>query len=222
MRRQLEFLKSESFEGYSEGPGMVVSSDDDDDDGDADADAGEESPEDCEVNEDLIRLFGVEERRDFSYLVDVLTEAGFHSRNQDIAFGGWHSPEIPISSSVFETLEKKYGEQISWKRSARRLLFDRINSGLMEIFQPCFGEPMWAKPVAKRLSYRQNLKEIEEELYMFLVSQEKEARKDSSEKVLGKDDGWLFLGYDVEVIGREIENSLIDELAAEIVSLESF
>ncbi|XWS07834.1 hypothetical protein CRYUN_Cryun41cG0026700 [Craigia yunnanensis] len=217
VRRQLEFLKSESYKGYSEGPGMVVSSDDDDD-----ANTGEESLEDCEVNEDLTRLFGVEESRDFSYLVDVLIEAGFHSRNQDIGFDGWYSPEIPISPSAFETLEKKYGEQISWQRSARRLLFNRINSGLVEILQPCLGEPMWAKPVARRLSYWQNLKEIEKELYMFLVSQEKEARKDSSEKVLGNDDGWLFLGYDVEVIGREIENLLIDELAAEIVSLESF
>ncbi|XWS56521.1 hypothetical protein CRYUN_Cryun09bG0092300 [Craigia yunnanensis] len=214
VRRQLEFLKSESLEGYSEGPGMVVSSDDDD--------AGEESLENCDVNEDLTRLFGVEERKDFSYLVDVLTEAGF-PRKQDIGFDGWHSPEIPISPSVFETLEKKYdGEQISWKRSARRLLFDRINSGLMEIFQPCLGEPMCATPVTRRLNYRQNLEEIEKELYMLLVSLEKEARKDSSEKVLGKDDGWLFLGYDIEVIGREIENSLIDELAEEIVSLESF
>ena len=216
MRRQLEFLKSESYEGYSEGSGMVVSSDDDD------AGAGEEFLENWEVNEYLTRLFGVEESRDFSYLVDVLIEAGFHSRNQDIGFDGWHSPEIPISPSAFETLEKKYGEQISWKRSARRLLFDRINSGLMEILQPCLGEPMWAKPVTRRLNYRQNLEEIEEELYLLLVSLEKEARKDSSEKVLGNDDGWLFLGFDVEVIGREIENLLIDELAAEIVSLESF
>ncbi|XP_022765238.1 uncharacterized protein LOC111310244 [Durio zibethinus] len=215
VRRQLEFLKSESLEGYSEGPGMVVSSDDEDD-------KGEESLEDCEVNGDSTRLFGVEESRDFSYSVDVLTEAGFNSRNQDIGFDGWHSPEIPISPSVFETLEKKYGEQISWRRSARRLLFDRINSGLMEILQPCLGEPMWAKPVSRRLGYRLNLKEIEEELYMLSVSQEKEAEKESSEKVLGKDDGWLFLGCDIEVIGREIESSLIDELAAEIVSLESF
>ncbi|XVE99462.1 hypothetical protein REPUB_Repub03eG0200200 [Reevesia pubescens] len=216
VKRQLEFLKSESLEEYSEGPGMIVSSDDDDDD------AGGESLEDCEVNEDFTRFFGFEQSRDFSYLVDVLTEAGFQSRNQDIGIDGWHSPEIPISPSVFDTLEKKYGEEISWKRSARRLLFDRINSGIIEILQPCLGEPMWAKPVARRLSYKQNLKEIEEELYMLIISQEKEARKDSSEKVLGKDDGWLFLGFDVEVIGREIENSLIDELVAEIVSLESF
>ena len=81
MKRQLEFLKSESYEGYSEGSGMVVSSDDDDDD----AGAEEEFLENCEVNEDLTRLFGVEESKDFFYLVDVLTEAGFH-RNQDIGF----------------------------------------------------------------------------------------------------------------------------------------
>ncbi|XWS66070.1 hypothetical protein CRYUN_Cryun05aG0168600 [Craigia yunnanensis] len=98
VRQQLEFLNSEALEGYSKGPGMVVSSD-------TDGDAGEESLEDCEVNEDLTRLFGVEENRDFSYLVDVLTEAGFHSRNQDTGFDGWHSLEIPISPSVFETLE---------------------------------------------------------------------------------------------------------------------
>ncbi|OMP02673.1 hypothetical protein COLO4_10915 [Corchorus olitorius] len=213
VRRQLEFLKSESFERDSEEPGMVVSSDDE---------AGDESLEDCEVNEDSISSFGVEEGRDFSYIVDVLTEAGFQSRNQDKAFDGWHSPECPISPSVFETLEKKYGEQKSWRRSARRLLFDRINSGLMEILQPCLGEPMWAKLVARRFSFRQDLKALEKQLYTFLVSQEKETVKHSSEKVLAKDDGWLFLGYEIEVIGKEIENSLIDELVAEIVSIESF
>lgn len=79
---------------------------------------------------------------------------------------------------------------------------------------------MWTKPVSRRLtSYAQNLKEIEEELYMLLVSQENEAKTNSSEKVFGKDDGWFSLGYYIEAIGREIENSLIDELAAEIVSL---
>ncbi|GMI87071.1 TON1 Recruiting Motif 19 [Hibiscus trionum] len=214
VKRQLEFLKSESIEEYSEGPGIVVSSDDE-------KDAVEEPLK--EVNEYSTELSGVAERRDFSYLVDILTEAGFHNRNLDILFNGWHFPETPISLSVFETLEKKYGEQISWKRSARRLLFDRINSGLVEILQPCLGALLWAKPVARRLSYSQNSKEIVEELYKLLVSQENEAKnevkKDSSEKVFGKDDGWLSLGYEIEAIGREIENSLIDELAAEILSL---
>ncbi|KAK8979404.1 hypothetical protein V6N11_000550 [Hibiscus sabdariffa] len=202
VKRQLEFLKSESIEEYSEGPGKVFSSDDE-------KDAVEEPLTDYST-----KLFGVAESRDFSYLVDVLTEAGFHDR---------HFPETPMSLSVFETLEKKYGEQMSWNRSARRLLFDRINSGLMEILQPCLGDLLWAKPVARRLSFSQNSKEIVEELYKLLVSQENEVKnelkKESSEKVFGKDDGWLSLGYDIEAIGREIENWLIDELAAEIVSI---
>ncbi|KAK8480789.1 hypothetical protein V6N11_019896 [Hibiscus sabdariffa] len=166
VKRQLEFLKSESIEEYSEGPGIVFSSDDE----------------------------------------------------KDAALS-----ETPISLSVFEALEKKYGEQMSWNRSARRLLFDRINSGLMEILQPCLGDLLWAKPVARRLSFLQNSREIVEELYRLLVSQENEAKnevkRESSEKVFGKDDGWLSLGYDIEAIGREIENWLIDELSAEIVSI---
>ncbi|XP_039037303.1 uncharacterized protein LOC120174571 isoform X1 [Hibiscus syriacus] len=213
VKRQLEFIKSESIEEYSEGPGMIVSSDDEND--------AVIEPLKDEGNEYSTK-FGVAESRDLSYFVDVLTEAGFHNRNLDILFNRCQSLETPISLSVFDTLEKKYGEQISWKRPDRRLFFDRINSGLMEILQPCLGVLMWEKPVARRLSYSQNSREIVEELYKLLVSQENEAKdeeKDSSEKVFRKDDGWLSLGYDIEAMGREIENSLIDELAAEIVTL---
>ncbi|KAJ9175645.1 hypothetical protein P3X46_014182 [Hevea brasiliensis] len=191
-----------------EGSNMMVSSDEDN---------GEGSVNDSEENEGLMRPFRVEESRDFSYLIDVLTEAGFHNRNLDAGFDTWH-PQV--SYSVFETLEKKYGEQISWKRSERRLLFDRINSGLMEILQPSMGVLTWTKPVAKRFSFSLRHDLIEEELWMLLDSQEKEARREY-EKFPGKDDGWLEFGDDIQVIGREIENSLIDELLAD-VTMESF
>lgn len=209
---QLELLKSETSEAYSEGSGMMVSSDED---------TGEGSVGETEEDEDLMRLFRVEDGRDFSYLVDVLTEAGFHGRNLYMGFDTWHSQECPMSSSVFETLEKKYGEQKSWKRSERRLLFDRINLGLMEILQPSIGVPAWTKPVARRFSSRMSQELIEEELWILLVSQENEASKDL-EKVLGKDDRWLELGDDIQIIGREVENSLIDELVEDVVSMESF
>ncbi|XP_039023427.1 uncharacterized protein LOC120156085 [Hibiscus syriacus] len=124
VKRKLEFIKSESSEEYSEGPGMVVSSDDEND--------AVDEPFKDKGNEYSTKLFGVAVSRDFFYLVDVLTEAGFHYRNLDIIFNGCQSLETQISPSVFETLEKKYGEQISWKSPDRRLLFDRINSGLME------------------------------------------------------------------------------------------
>jgi hypothetical protein len=62
---------------------------------------------------------------------------------------------------------------------------------------------------------------IEEELWMLLVAEEKEASKESG-KVLGKDDKWLELSDDVQIIGIEIENCLMDELVADVVSMESF
>ncbi|CAK7325609.1 unnamed protein product [Dovyalis caffra] len=211
LQSHLELMKSEASETFSEGSGMMVSGDED---------AGEGSVDDSEEN-DKKRFFRAEESRDFSYLVDVLSEAGFDSRNLQTGFDSWHSQEYPISSSVFETLEKKYGEQISWKRSERRLLYDRINSGLIEILQPSIGVPTWTKPVARRFSFGLGQEMIDEELWMLLVAQEKEAGKDSG-KVLGKDDRWLELSDDVQIIVIEIENCLMDELVADVVCMENF
>ncbi|KAI9156115.1 hypothetical protein LWI28_000849 [Acer negundo] len=209
LQLQLELLKSES-EAYSEGTGMIVSSDDDSEEG---------SVSNFEENEkNSMKIFSVEETRDYSYMVDIFTEAGFHGTNLDTGYNTGHSPECPLSPMVFEMVEKKYGEQISWKRSDRRLLFDRINSELMEILQPSIGTLQWTKPVCRRLSYRKSLEVIKEEVWISLISQEKQANND----LLGKDDRWLDLGDDMDGIVREIENSLIGELATEVVSMESF
>ncbi|KAF9676773.1 hypothetical protein SADUNF_Sadunf08G0037900 [Salix dunnii] len=210
LESHFEFMKSEASETYSEGSGMVVSSDED---------AGEGSEDDSEENY-RTRLYRAEESRDFSYLVDVLSEAGSDSRKL-LGFDSWHSQDYPISYSVFETLEKKYGEQISWNRSEKRLLFDRINSGLIETLRPSMGMAAWTKPVARRFSFSLSQEMNEEEVWMSLIAQEKEAGKDS-EKVLGKDDRWLELSDDVQFIGIEIENFLMDELVADIVSVKSF
>ncbi|XP_042953708.1 uncharacterized protein LOC122290181 isoform X3 [Carya illinoinensis] len=201
------------FSESAEGSGMIVSSDEA---------SGEGSVNDPEENEGLVSLFRVEESRNFSYLTDVLTEAGFHDGILDMDFATWHSPEYPINLSVFETLEKKFGEQASWRRSERRLLFDRINSGLMEILRPCMGVPKWAKPTSKRCKPRLSQDMIEEELWMLLISQEKEASKDSAEKVLQKELNSIDLGDDIDFIGSEIERLLIDELATEVISMDTF
>lgn len=212
LQSHLELMKSEASETYSEGSGMMVSSDED---------SGEGGSMDDSDENDKTRFFRAEESRDFSYLVNVLSEAGFDSRNLKMGFDSWHSQEYPISPLVFETLEKKFGEQTSWKRFERRLLFDRINSGLIEILQPSMGVPTWTKPVARRFSFSMGQEMIEEELWMLLVAEEKEASKESG-KVLGKDDKWLELSDDVQIIGIEIENCLMDELVADVVSMESF
>ncbi|CAL5322428.1 unnamed protein product [Camellia sinensis] len=213
LRMQLQLLKSEAEETNSEGLGMVVSSDEDSGDGSVDL---------SEENRKLQGLFGAQESRDFSYVVDVLDEAGFYSGNPQLDFETWHSQDCPVNLSVFETLEKKYGEQTYWEKAERRLLFDRTNLGLKEILQPCRDVLTWTKPLRKMFNLSQSREVIEEELWMFLVSQEKEVSKDLSEKALGTEIRWFNVRDDIDLIVCEIERFLFDELVAELVSIESF
>ncbi|KAI4351136.1 hypothetical protein L6164_005519 [Bauhinia variegata] len=187
---------------------------------DEDPDGG--SIVDFERKQDFVGFFRVEESRDFSYVVEVLTEAGFSNRNLHADFSTWHSLECPISPSVFEILEKKFGEQPLWKRSDRKLLFDCINLGMLEILNPCKCNPIWVKPALRRWIAEPSQDMIEEELWALLVSQEKEAKKESADKMLGGEIRWVELSEEIEVIVREIAEFSIDELAKEIVCLESF
>ncbi|KAI8007499.1 hypothetical protein LOK49_LG07G01236 [Camellia lanceoleosa] len=207
---QLQLLKSELEETNSEGPGMVVSSDEDGGDGSVDL---------SEENRKLVGLFRVEESRDFSYLVDVLDKAGIHGSIMQFGFKKWYSPEYPMSPLVFEMLEKKYGDQPSWEKSERRLLFDRVNLGLKQILMDVL---TWDKPLRKMFNLSQSREVIEEELWRFLGSQEKEASKDLSEKALGTEVRWFELRDDIDSIVSEIERFLFVELVAELGSIDSF
>ncbi|KAE9604948.1 hypothetical protein Lal_00036927 [Lupinus albus] len=199
----------DSSEVDDEGFGLNVSSD--------------ECVGDFKEKQDFVGLFRAQESRDFSYVVEVLTEAGNSNRSLFTDFSTWHTAECPIiSPSVFENLEKKFGGQKLWKRSERRLLFDRINLGLFEILQPCSYIGKWEKPVSRRLNPEPRHDMIEEEIWGLLVAQEKEARKDSADKMLDGGIRRTELRDDIGVIVKEIVKLLIEELADEIVSLENF
>lgn len=203
--KKLQLLKSDVEDTLSD-PGMMVSSD--------------EGTRD--VSDDYLKenensgVFRAKETRDFSYLVDVLDEAGFYDANWEIDIDKLHSPESVVNPSVFEVLEKKYGDQISWESYERRLLFDRINSGLMEILHPCLDIPEWANSLCTWLGIQLKRDVIEEKLWNLLVSQEKGVNKGLSEKAVGGDLSWLKLGGDIDIIVREVGNFLFDELVAEL------
>ncbi|KAA8518850.1 hypothetical protein F0562_016376 [Nyssa sinensis] len=114
----------------------------------------------------------------------------------------WHSPDCPLGLWVFDNLEKKYCDETSWLKSERRLLFDRINSGLLEIYQ-CFKDPHpWVKPVTRRVASNWSRDGIKNELYnKLLASQENNANDDKAEMVLEVGSQWLDLGADIDVIG---------------------
>ncbi|GAU17764.1 hypothetical protein TSUD_171520 [Trifolium subterraneum] len=195
----------DSSEVDDEGLDLNVSSDEDSDN---------ESVLDFDEKKDIVGLSRTEESRDFSYVVEVLTEAGISNLFKD--FSTWHSAECPISPSVFETLEKKFGEQQLWKRSERRLLFDRINFGLLDILHPSLFIPMSEKPVSRRMNIEPSQNMIEDEMWGLLISQEKKAGKESVDNMLGGEIRWIELSEDVEDIVREIVKLLIEDLVDDI------
>ncbi|KAK9699481.1 hypothetical protein RND81_08G176200 [Saponaria officinalis] len=203
LQPRLHFLEALSTESGSEGPGMAVSSDVSD---------GGGSP--CCYREDLQISQCTRESCVFSYLVDVLTESGLMTGKLEAENDRRFSGSYVLDPSVFDFLEKKFGKSTAGERSERRLLFDRINIGLVEILQPFVGIQSWRKPVVKRLSVRQSWEFIEEDLWSLLVNQEEESKNDEIE--------WLDFEEDVKFIVQEIQSLVIDELIEEYLSMEMF
>lgn len=188
----------------------------------SDEDCGKESIDNFKEKKGIVGLSRTEESRDFSYVVEVLTEAGISNSSLLRDFSTWQSAEYPISPSVFDTLEKKFGEQQLWKRSERRLLFDRINLGLFDILRPYLYVPMSETSVSRRLNTELRQDMIEDSMWGLLVSQEKKAGKESIDDMLGGEIRWIELGEDIEGFVREVVNLLIEELVDDIVRLENF
>ncbi|XP_010260032.1 PREDICTED: uncharacterized protein LOC104599262 [Nelumbo nucifera] len=208
LRLQLQLLKLESSDAYTEGLGMVVPSDEE---------TGEVSFSVLAEKEKTARALRTEVNRNFSYLVDVLTDSGFYDVDREIIPSMWNSWECPIFPTVFEKLEKKYEEQ-TWLRSERRLLFDRINAALMEMCCAFMDPHPWVKSLMKKGSFGWERQSLAEELRKMLVSQERDVGVDSPDKALGKMT-WLDLGDDIDAVGTEIEKLLLDELVGELVIL---
>ncbi|CAE6038880.1 unnamed protein product [Arabidopsis arenosa] len=207
LEKQLETLKSES-ESYSDGSGMEVSSD-------------EESALDSETKESKdsapIGVLDTQDSRDSSYIDDILVEVVLGDKNW--VPGKRDSLDLVTIPKIFEKLEKKYYAETSWKRSERKILFDRVNSGLVEILESFSATPTWKKPVSRRLGTALSTCGLKQELWKVLSRQEKRAKKESLAKVPVIDiDKWLELEADDESVVCELESMIVDELLAEVVS----
>jgi len=206
-------LISDSSEVDDEECGLNVSSDED---------CENEHMHNSQEKKDIAGLFRAEESRDFSYVVEVLTEGGIFNRSLFRDSSTWHSSQCPISPSVFEILEKKFGEQQLWRRSERKLLFDRINLGLLQILQPYLYIPMWEKSTSRRLNAEPSQNMIEDEMWGLLVAQENKASNELADDTLQGKIRWIELAQDVEDIVTEIVDLLTEELAMEIVTSDNF
>ncbi|KAF8108317.1 hypothetical protein N665_0111s0030 [Sinapis alba] len=205
LEKQLDYLKSES-DSYSDGSGMEVSSD-------------EESVIASETEEtkdsEPIRLLDTQEIRESSYIDDILSEVLLMDKN-------WVPDKLDsvLSFKVFEKMEKKYYTETSWKKSERRIFFDRVNSSLVEILESFTATPTWKKPISRRLGTGLSTSGLKQELCKVLARQEKGAKKVSSNKVpvIDLDDWFKLEDDDDESVVCELESMIVDELLFEVVS----
>ncbi|KAF9664958.1 hypothetical protein SADUNF_Sadunf16G0072500 [Salix dunnii] len=202
LRMQLQLLRLKS-DAYEEGPMLIISSD-----------------EDVEGPVGFTEAVQVaEESSEFSYMADVLLSSGINDVDPDTFLRTLHSPECPVKPMVFEEVEKKYCNHASWPRSERRLLFDRLNLALLMIYQQYANSRPWVSSatIAGPKWIKNGLKDRVCEL---VASHDKRANKDTAaEKILDREPQWLDLREDVDIIGREIERLLTEELVRELVAV---
>ncbi|KAE9619451.1 hypothetical protein Lal_00047519 [Lupinus albus] len=195
LRMQLRLLKSESEENV---------------DGPSDEDGGEASTGISEDN----GLWRTEDSWESSYIFDVLSESGIDGA-QPIS----NSFDSPVNLSVFDELEKRYSDQTTCSRSERRLFFDSINSGIIDIHEQSVNALPWVSFKTKTISSKLAETGLQDSLYRLLGSQAKVKDDDAMGKVLVMESQWLDLKNDIDVIGNEVEIMLLDDLVAEISSM---
>ncbi|XP_057438412.1 uncharacterized protein LOC130730419 isoform X2 [Lotus japonicus] len=197
LRMQIQLLKSESGDNV-EGSAHVSN----------DEDGGESS---TGILEDK-GLHNSEDSWESSYVIDVLSEAGIDIAQPEEAFlEVWRSLECSLSLSVFDELEMRYSDWTICSMSERRLLFDRINSALVDIHDQFMSGSVqpWVSPGATSLCFKLNGTGLLDCLYSILGGQGKSKDIPLDNALLDSQLLWFKLTDDIEdAIAREIEKVL--------------
>ncbi|KAL8133347.1 uncharacterized protein LOC141712490 [Apium graveolens] len=182
---------------------------------------------DCDAMQEPVTSFEDEgihthERRESAYIIDVLTESGFRDSDIDAFMSTCYSPDCPLGPWVFDNIENKLYGEVTGLKHERRLLFDRINSALLEIPKTIMETCPWVRPSTVGIGFKGQKYEITDELHKLLRGQEKEAYEDVLEKLLDKEMNWVGSRDFVDAIGTDIEKLLEEELLTELVNEVEF
>ncbi|CAH8353110.1 unnamed protein product [Eruca vesicaria subsp. sativa] len=193
LRMQLQLLKLESA-AYHEAS-MLVPSDEDTD------------QESSTITDEILTSHEVREEDWKSlYLVDLLANSRLSDSDHNTVM------ETPVDPSMFQDLEKKYSSLKTSTRLERRFLFDQISRELVQILKQFSDPHPWVKP--KRVCQKWDASKIQETLRDLVTRKKEKVSKDDVEETELQ---WLRLEDDIEIIGRDIEEMLTDELLAELV-----
>ncbi|KAH0739558.1 hypothetical protein KY290_038263 [Solanum tuberosum] len=150
-----------------------------------------------------------------SYIMDVLTDSGLKASDPDTFVTSFHTLECPLSPWIFDNLEKKYTDETTGPRYERRLLFNRINLGLLDIVRKYVDPCPWVKPI-EGIDWKWETYGMKNILHQLLRSHEDPANADTPGNVV-EEMQWLALKDDMDVTVKDIEELLIEDLIEEVV-----
>lgn len=181
-----------------------------------------------------------EEQERFLFVQSLLSSTALDwNDHSDNVFTRWHSPECPLDPSVLdkffnqvvEAKEQRYGAKCRKRRSNQKLLFDCVNTALIDIIGYGTETSLWTRMSSnssKSLSIGESM--IVEEVWRRVKEWfSNESKCFSSENVdnnglvvetvVGKEvvgRGWVeLMRLEVDGIGKDIEGEVLEELIDE-------
>ncbi|KAK4776193.1 hypothetical protein SAY87_024154 [Trapa incisa] len=204
LRMQLQLLKLES-EAHTECTALIYS----------DEDTGEYTPG---LSEDKATR-GTEGSWESAYVTDILVHSGYIEYDPETFVSKLHSLESPIDPFMFEELEKEGFCSATSLRTERRLLFDRLNFGMKEIYHQLTDPHPWVRTTGSIPAMGNKLGRdgLLDGLCRSVVCRDRKAIKGAQDRVLVNDTQWLNLRNDFDLVGKEIERLLVDDIVGELV-----
>lgn len=152
------------------------------------------------------------------YALDVLTQAGLQEFGFDLFKIIWHIPYCPLDTGLFDILEEKYHYEVAVSRPERKLLFDRINSALSQIFLKHVDVHPWVMSKLAGSLLLTRRKERARSTVEKLISQEESANGlQGAERKLDWETHWQDPVEEIALTGNEIGDLLIDDLLSEFL-----
>ncbi|CAM0907412.1 unnamed protein product [Alopecurus aequalis] len=206
LRMQLRLLKMEAADNADETE-LALFTDDD------------EAAASCELVDEsgtTSCTFWDEDERDFSYVVDMLTNLGIQSAEQDLLLDACCLLRSPACSDVYGDLEKKYRMLILWPQSERRLLFYLTSDILVDVITcltQCGSQGLMKK---YQLSMKWDREEFVQEVWERVCRQRRETECFQEEKLMGV--GWLACEDVTDEIAADVGSMLCEDLLEEAVA----
>lgn len=150
-----------------------------------------------------------------AYIDDVLIYSGLDTIDQDSFLAAWYSPSCPLDPWVFDIVEKHW-EDVTVTKLDRKLLYDCMNSALLEAFQGLVDPRPWVRTMWGGFISKWRRQDLKDVLHKFVVEVERRANRERQEKELDGEMNWC-VEDGIDVIGKEIEELLVDDLVGEIL-----